>query len=302
MSDLISRQALCEYALNQKDKSVSPNDIMRFPSAELATNLQPCNQDDLISKQEVINNVRKIILGFFSDEDGVMTDTEKTLLGVNKAICNELAKLPPAQPEITEDDVKEYCRKRCLIVVTSDFYDEMMSRWSPAQPEMLACGEGVLNAQPVDKDTNVPVNDLISRQAVLDTIVSYREDMLHHFEMCYGAEKNRVDDCISLIKNLSPSPSRPPWIPCSERLPDELAEVNITWINTNPAPYYEFIKGKPNTGSAVYYKGRWYWYSAVCADYLAEYGFSPNDDMDDAIKVIAWMPLPEPYAERKTDD
>ena len=32
--DLISRQALCEYALNQKDKSVSPNDIMRFPSAQ----------------------------------------------------------------------------------------------------------------------------------------------------------------------------------------------------------------------------------------------------------------------------
>ena len=34
MSDLISRQALCEYALNQKDKSVTPNDIMRFPSVE----------------------------------------------------------------------------------------------------------------------------------------------------------------------------------------------------------------------------------------------------------------------------
>ena len=34
MGDLISRQALCEYALNQKDKSVTPNDIMRFPSAQ----------------------------------------------------------------------------------------------------------------------------------------------------------------------------------------------------------------------------------------------------------------------------
>ena len=34
MDDLISRQALCEYALNQKDKSVTPNDIMRFPPAE----------------------------------------------------------------------------------------------------------------------------------------------------------------------------------------------------------------------------------------------------------------------------
>ena len=34
MSDLISRQALCEYALNQKDKCVTPNDIMRLPSAQ----------------------------------------------------------------------------------------------------------------------------------------------------------------------------------------------------------------------------------------------------------------------------
>jgi hypothetical protein len=38
MNDLISRQALCEYALNQKDKSVTPNDIMRFPS----TQPEPC--------------------------------------------------------------------------------------------------------------------------------------------------------------------------------------------------------------------------------------------------------------------
>lgn len=34
MSDFISRQELCEYALNQKDKSITPNEIMRFPSAE----------------------------------------------------------------------------------------------------------------------------------------------------------------------------------------------------------------------------------------------------------------------------
>ena len=33
-TDTISRQALCEYALSQKDKSVTPNDIMRFPSAQ----------------------------------------------------------------------------------------------------------------------------------------------------------------------------------------------------------------------------------------------------------------------------
>ena len=48
-------------------------------------------------------------------------------------LSGALQALPSTQPEITEDDVKEYCRKRCLIVVTSDLYDEMMKRWS--QPE-----------------------------------------------------------------------------------------------------------------------------------------------------------------------
>ena len=86
----------------------------------------------------------------------------------------------------------------------------------------------------------------------------------------------------------------PPWIPCCKRLPEELSEVNVTWINTDPELYYDFIRGKRFTGSAVYYKGKWYWYSATCVDYLNEYGNSPADEMDDAIKVIAWMPLPEP--------
>ena len=34
MNDLISRRALCDFALNQKDKTITPNDIMRFPAAD----------------------------------------------------------------------------------------------------------------------------------------------------------------------------------------------------------------------------------------------------------------------------
>ena len=87
------------------------------------------------------------------------------------------------------------------------------------------------------------------------------------------------------------------WIPCSERLPDDLAEVNVTWVNHNPEPYYDFVKNKPCTGSAVYYKGDWYWYSSVCVDVLAEYGKNEIDEIDDAIEITAWRPLPEPYQE-----
>ena len=87
------------------------------------------------------------------------------------------------------------------------------------------------------------------------------------------------------------------WIPVSKELPDDLDEVNITWINNDPEPYYDFVKGKSFTGSAVFYKGDWYWYSSVTVDVLAEYGRCDTEKMDKGIKVTAWMPLPEPYRE-----
>ena len=79
MSDLISRQALCEYALNQKDKSVTPNDIMRFPSAQLATDI---NVGDTISRQQAIDAMGAI-------NDGIC----------EQQAIDALCELPSAQPE-----------------------------------------------------------------------------------------------------------------------------------------------------------------------------------------------------------
>lgn len=95
--------------------------------------------------------------------------------------------------------------------------------------------------------------------------------------------------------NRMPTIEQPHWIPCKERLPDDLEEVNVTWVNHKPEPYYNFIKGKPFTASAVYYKGKWFWYTSSCADLLAEYGKNPNHEIDDAIEITAWMPLPPSY-------
>ena len=98
-----------------------------------------------------------------------------------------------------------------------------------------------------------------------------------------------------MVSELPTVDTAPQWIPCSEQMPDELAEVNVTWVNTAPPVYYEFLKGKRFTGTAVYFSGEWYWYSSTCLDMLKEYGKSPSDIMDGAIEVIAWMPLPKPY-------
>lgn len=91
------------------------------------------------------------------------------------------------------------------------------------------------------------------------------------------------------------------WIPVSERLPEDLEPVNITWINHEPEPYYHDIKDKNFVATGIHYRGRWYWYSTTCADYLGEYGSNDIDKVDDAVEIVAWMPLPEPYKAESED-
>ena len=97
------------------------------------------------------------------------------------------------------------------------------------------------------------------------------------------------------IAGLNADKPKGEWIPVSERLPDDLEPVNITWINHEPEPYYKEIKDKPFTATGVYFNGQWYWWSTLCTDTLAEYSHNYDDIIDTAIEVIAWQELPEPY-------
>ena len=85
-----------------------------------------------------------------------------------------------------------------------------------------------------------------------------------------------------------------PWIPCSERPPKELEPVNVVWVNHRPEPYYGKIKDVPQKATAVYYREKWYWWSCVCEDLLAEYGRNEMDHVDDDIEITHWLPMPEP--------
>lgn len=87
----------------------------------------------------------------------------------------------------------------------------------------------------------------------------------------------------------------PRWIPVSEDLPKDIKPVQITWKNNDPETYYQDIKGKHFTGTAHYKDGKWYWYSDVTEDFLAEYGRCDIYEFDSAIEVVAWMPMAEPY-------
>ena len=89
------------------------------------------------------------------------------------------------------------------------------------------------------------------------------------------------------------------WIPVSERPPAELEPVNVVWVNHSPEPYYQGMKDVPQKATAVYYRGKWYWWSCVCEDLLAECGRNEPDLVDSNIEITHWMPLPEPPEEEQ---
>ena len=105
----------------------------------------------------------------------------------------------------------------------------------------------------------------------------------------------RAADTIEMLSEKAREPNQGEWIPCSERLPDNIRPVLVTWKNNDPASYYQYIVGKHFIGTAHYYRGKWYWYSSVTEDLLAEYGKCETEEFDEAIEAVAWMPLPEPW-------
>lgn len=111
-----------------------------------------------------------------------------------------------------------------------------------------------------------------------------------------------LNDFFRMVEEQPTVEAEPKWIPVTERLPEENTAVNITWVNHSPVSYYQHIKDKPQTATGVYYRGKWYWWSAVVQDILAEYGKWEPDEMDVAIEVTHWMPIPKPPKKREEDE
>ena len=108
------------------------------------------------------------------------------------------------------------------------------------------------------------MNDLISRQAAIDAL-----HMHLMYRMGTDSNKKRLDDWINSLPSAQPEPQ---WIPCSEKLPEEMG----TYMTTIDYGERGLVAGQR------YYYGR---------------GLKWNDEC-----VIAWMPLPEPYREERKDN
>lgn len=118
---------------------------------------------------------------------------------------------------------------------------------------------------------------LIDRQAVIDEITEYGSgDTIY---MSVGELKRRIEQ-------LPPAQPEQRWILCSERLPD-----NDTYVLISKNPH-------PLTGEK--------WCVTIAARFAdgrsreiqwRDIGFGRLRD----VEVIAWMPLPEPYKERREE-
>ena len=109
------------------------------------------------------------------------------------------------------------------------------------------------------------MDDTIYRQAAIDE--------LDH--AAWGKEYDKV-----LAKTMLESlPTAQQWIPCSERLPEYDGDAYLV------TDYCEQINRKRIHVSYCYINKEGFW-----------------SDVPLGYKVIAWMPLPEPYRERRTDE
>lgn len=105
------------------------------------------------------------------------------------------------------------------------------------------------------------MNDYINRQVAIDEIDSLYFDTVD--------DHDRAKERIKRLPSAEPEPQ---WIPCSERLPEEMTYVLVTDKDGDvySVKFIEVIDGQ------------------------AEWVFDNG--------ILAWMPLPEPYAERRTDE
>lgn len=122
--------------------------------------------------------------------------------------------------------------------------------------------------------------DCISRQAVIDAI---EDDNRNGHYSCFASNSD-AQKFKQVVNELPSAQPEQRWIPCSERLPDEKDVGILKKIGTSKRSEYVLatveVKGERMTVTACTYDGEW--------DWKMKYAFPDY-------KIIAWMPLPEPY-------
>lgn len=130
---------------------------------------------------------------------------------------------------------------------------------------------------------------LIDADALIEDLeydVKLDEELLENSDLC-GLERFNIQfdkDCkqnaISLLKDTPTAEPEPPWIPCSERLPEVYVDVIVSDTDGD----VEIAKSTLSWGCDNHTRTTEWWYG------------------DWKIDVTAWMPLPEPYKGGDTNE
>ena len=162
--------------------------------------------------------------------------------------------------------------------------------YMPPHMQPDSCGNYVIQ-ESTKNDLGVDWDEL-KRKILMEVDGGTDDKWLSYSDVCDNIS-NSIDDFKADLPSVTPQ--EPRWIPVSERLPEDIKPVIVTWKNTSPESYYQYIVGKHFIGTAHYKNGKWFWYSSVTEDFLAEYGRCDSEEFDEAIEVVAWQKLPEPY-------
>jgi len=121
------------------------------------------------------------------------------------------------------------------------------------------------------------MSDLISRKAAIDAISSMFAPT--------PKQKDMIEDCLEIIENL---PSAQRWIPVSERLPE--ASVDVLVCNDDQKQAVAIMQTQD-------------FYGYPMKEWNIKYCLYDCDvwDEDENGKIVAWMPLPEPWEGEEND-
>ena len=137
------------------------------------------------------------------------------------------------------------------------------------------------------------MNDLISRQAAIRWVKTECNP--------YGKPTLDFESGKKVIEHLEQMPSAQPeqrWIPCSERLP-EAEDCPMDCLVTRKSKYI----GNYTDMAVCEKNGMWThedWDAIVLGDVKDGKSTGLISTRDD--DIIAWMPLPEPYREERTEE
>lgn len=147
--------------------------------------------------------------------------------------------------------------------------------------------------QPTQKNYSNTLDalDCVSRQSAIEAVLHHGEIENHYTDLYYDGYCDGVYDSADILKDM-PSAQSERWIPCSERVPEEDGLYLVTSREKATAEEFGFDLDDVEVRKMRFNEDGWRipkhipeWINGVVHT-----------------TVIAWMPLPEPYEERREEE